>query len=75
MQGWLITSYNIKLYIYIYICMYVCMYGCGVVLCGFLIIKPYTAPHSVMQFTTICGVVRLLYFVGSFDWFECDYVV
>ena len=28
MQGWLITSYNIKLYIhiYIYICMYVCMY-------------------------------------------------
>ena len=34
MQGWLITSYNIKLYIYIcmYVCMYVFMYVCmGVV--------------------------------------------
>ena len=50
--------------------MYVCMY-----VCIFLIIKPHIAPHSAVQFTNICGAVRLLYFVGSFDRFGCGCVV
>ena len=46
-----------------------------VVRCGFLVVKPHTAPHTAARFITTCGTVWLLYFEGCFGWFRCGSVV
>ena len=59
-----------------YICVcYVCVWGCGVVQFYFLIIKLYSALHSLVWFTITCGIVWLFYFAGDFGQFGCGCVV
>ena len=70
----LTTSYKIKLFaLYIYIYIWV---RSDAILCSFLIIKPHIVLHDALQFTTTCGSsMQLLYFAGSFVWFECSHTI
>ena len=74
MLGWpLHIKLNYLHYIYIYIYIWV---RSDAILCSFLIIKLHIVLHDALQFTTTCGSsMQLLYFAGSFVWFECSHTI